>query len=109
MYQAIEIEVPEQNEAAVKNSEPFRPKAPFIIQAVGSLAAEFTIQQSPEQVDAWETATGSNMVLMGTTKIANGNYAYGFRYRIQKNDTAQAAEIKFYMGSVTTRSYNLGS
>ena len=109
MYQANQIVVPNQNTTTESNSEPFRPKSAFMVQAVGTLVAQFTIQQSPEQVDAWETATGSTTVLMSNTKIASINYAYGFKYRIQKNDTAQADEINFYVGNVTTRSYYRGS
>ena len=109
MYQANQIVVPNQSTTTKSNSEPFRPKSPFLIQAVGTLAARFTIQQSPEQADSWETASGTTVVLMGTTKIASVNYAYGFKYRIQKDDTAQADEVLFYQGNVTTRDYNLGS
>lgn len=107
---AKKIDVPNQSATSMQNSESFQPYAPFIVQAIGAPVANFTIQQIPNQLDEstagnWDTATGSIVVIDSMNPIAVVNFAYGFKYRIQKDATAQTTALDFYWGNTTNLSY----
>ena len=87
-------------------SESFKPKGPFLIQAVGTVTSgvTFTIEQTPVQIGDnstdWTTATGTSTTFDGTSATASINYVYGFKYRIRRSAGTQTDDITFYTGHV---------
>ena len=90
-------------------SPTFYPKASFFLMAIGDLKANitFTVQwlptNLPDNTSNWPNASGTQVTLSGTTKVATINGAAGFMYRVQRSGTGdQNEDVNFYWGEVTT-------
>ena len=95
-------------------STSFRPKGPFIVQAIGTITSgvTFTVQQTPVQTGDnstdWVTASGTNVAFTNTDALISVNYVYGFKYRIARTAGTQNAndDISFYVGVVPTTDFD---